>query len=195
MNYPLELSFKLLALASQIYVRDANGHLIGYVKQKLFKLKEDIRIFADEGQTHLRYGIKADRILDFSANYAFADPSGRRIGSVKRKGMRSLWKADYEIAGPEGVLVMRINEEKGWVKVVDALVGEVPVLGMFSGYFFNPTYLVTRADGSPVLRLRKQPAFFESKFTMEPVSGMPENEEELVLLSCLTMTLLERSRG
>ena len=44
MNYPLNLSFKLLALASQIYVRDANGNLIGYVKQKLLKLKEDINV-------------------------------------------------------------------------------------------------------------------------------------------------------
>ena len=48
MNYPIELSFKLLAIASQIYIRDANGQLTGYVKQKLFKLKEDINIFADE---------------------------------------------------------------------------------------------------------------------------------------------------
>ena len=73
MNYPLQLSFKIIALASQIYVRDAGGSLVGYVKQKLFKLKEDIRIFADEGQTQLRYTIRADRILDFSANYAFAN--------------------------------------------------------------------------------------------------------------------------
>ena len=51
MNYPIKLSFKLLAIASQIYVRDANGQLIGYVKQKLLKLKEDINVFADEQQT------------------------------------------------------------------------------------------------------------------------------------------------
>ena len=64
MNYPLKLSFKLLAIASQIYVRDANGNLLGYVKQKLFKLKENIDVFADEGQTQLLFNIKADRMLD-----------------------------------------------------------------------------------------------------------------------------------
>ncbi len=69
MNYPIELSFKLLALASQIYIRDGGGNLIGYCKQKMFKLKEDINIFADEGQTHLLYNIKADRVIDFSAKY------------------------------------------------------------------------------------------------------------------------------
>ena len=97
MNYPLELSFKLIALASQIYVRDANGNLIGYVKQKLFKLKEDINVFADEGQTQLLYNIKADRVIDFSARYNFTDASGTPLGSIKRKGMRSIFRANYEI--------------------------------------------------------------------------------------------------
>ena len=43
------------------------GNLIGYVKQKMFKLKEDINIFADENQTQQRFNIKADRVIDFSA--------------------------------------------------------------------------------------------------------------------------------
>lgn len=191
----MSLTFKILALASQIYVRDADGSLVGYVKQKMFKLKEDIRIFADESQTDLRYGIKADRILDFSANYTFTNALGGRIGSIKRKGMRSIWKADYDISGPDGNASMKINEESAWIKVVDALIGEIPVVGFFSGYVFNPTYLVSRTDGTPVLRLSKQPAFLESKFTMEPLTQLSQTDEELVLLSCLTMTLLERSRG
>ncbi len=62
MNYPIDFSFKLLALASQIYVRDASGNMLGYVKQKLFKLKEDINIFADESQTKQLFNIKADRV-------------------------------------------------------------------------------------------------------------------------------------
>ncbi len=68
MNFPIELSFKLLALASQIYIRDASGNMIGYVKQKMFKLKEDINIFTDENQTQQRFNIKADRVIDFSAH-------------------------------------------------------------------------------------------------------------------------------
>src|SRR5215203_599441 len=77
MNYPLKLSFKLLALASQIYIRDANGELLGYVRQKLLKLKEDINVFADEQQTTHLYNIKADRMIDFSARYNFTDSQGR----------------------------------------------------------------------------------------------------------------------
>ena len=84
MNYPIELTFKLLALASQIYIRDADGNLIGYVKQKLFKLKEDINVFADESQSKLLFNIKDDRVIDFSARYNFTSSSGQFIGSIKR---------------------------------------------------------------------------------------------------------------
>lgn len=183
MNYPIDLSFKLMALASQIYVRDASGNLLGYVKQKMLKLKEDINVFTDESQTHILYNIKADRIIDFSARYTFTDGAGKIIGSVKRQGRRSIWRANYEVADAAGNHAMTINEENGWVKVVDALAGEVPILGMFTGYFFNPSYLLTRHDGAPVARLAKQPAFFEGKFQITQQGQMSPEEETRALLS------------
>ena len=195
MNYPIELTFKLLALASQIYIRDANGALLGYVKQKLFKLKEDISVFADESQTQHLFSIRADRVLDFSAKYNFTDSVGNLIGSIKRRGMRSLWRANYEIYDAGDTQVMKISEENGWIKVVDSLIGELPVVGMFTGYFFNPSYIVARMDDSPVARLEKQPAFFEGKFRLTPLEQIPSDEEARVLLSVLAMTLLERRRG
>jgi hypothetical protein len=195
LNYPLELSFKLLAIASQIYIRDANGQLLGYVKQKLFKLKEDINIFADESQTRHLYNIKADRVLDFSAKYNFTDAAGNNLGSIKRQGMRSIWRANYDIFDAASNQVMKINEENGWVKVIDSLVGELPVVGMFTGYFFNPAYLISRIDGTPVARLQKQPAFFEGKFQLSALMQLSDDDEVRVLLGALSMTLLERSRG
>src|SRR5687768_437761 len=105
MDYPLSLSFKLLALAPQIYVRDAAGQLRMYVKQKLLKLKEQVTIFADEGQSIPLYHIKADRVIDFNARYNITAPDGRELGSVRRRGRRSLWRANYEVARGEEVLL------------------------------------------------------------------------------------------
>ncbi len=195
MNYPIDLTFKILALANQIYIRDANGNLLGYVKQKLLKLKEDIGVFADESKTELLFNIKADRVIDFSASYNFTNANGKFLGSIKRKGMRSIWKANYQISDASNQQVMEIHEENGWVKVIDAVIGELPILGMFTGYLFNPSYIVTRADNSAVLRLKKEPAFWESKFKLLPEGRIEADEEVLLLLSVLTMTLLERSRG
>lgn len=195
MNYPIDLTFKLLALASQIRITDANGQMLGYVKQKLFKLKEDIRVFTDESQTNQIFGIKADRILDFSAKYNFTDRNGTPLGSIRRRGMRSIWKAHYEIYDERENIVMEIHEESAWVKVFDALLGEIPIVGAFTGYFFHPAYLITKTGGAPVARLEKQPAFFEGKFQLTQQGPINQTEETQVLLSVLTMTLLERARG
>ena len=49
MNYPLHLSFKILALARQLRLTDASGNRIFHVKQKVFKLKEAVTVFVDRG--------------------------------------------------------------------------------------------------------------------------------------------------
>jgi len=194
LSYPLTISFKIVALAPQFSVRDASGQLVAYVKQKLFKLKEAVTVFADEGQTQPVYTLKADRIWDFSARYHFADTQGAALGSVKRHGMRSLWNVHYDILDGEAT-VMSIREENAWVKVIDALFSEIPLVGMFSGYVFHPAYLVSRPDGSVVMRMEKQPAFFEGKFAVEKKTLLGEAEERRLLLSLIMMLLLERPRG
>lgn len=197
MQYPLTMTFKILAIAPQIFVRDAAGQELMYVKQKLFKLKEDIRVFSDQAQTNQLYTIRADRIIDFSPRFNFANAQGINLGAVKRQGMRSLWKASYDILDGETAL-FHIKEENAFVKIMDGLFGELPVIGVLSGYVFNPTYLVKYPGetGSTVMRFIKRPSFFESNFTIEKVGyDLSEKEEELILLSILTATLMERSRG
>lgn len=200
MNFPLTMTFKILAIAPQIFVRDANGTEIMYVKQKLFKLKEAINIFSDQSQSRQLYAIKADRIIDFSARYNFTDYQGLTLGAVKRRGMRSLWKASYDVLEGDQV-IFQIQEENAMVKVMDGLFGEIPLIGMFSGYIFNPAYLVTRPGpagqvGPTVIRLSKQPAFLESSFKVDKIDPtLSEKEEQQILLSLMMMTLLERSRG
>ena len=194
MNYPLQISFKILALARQLSVTDANGNLVFYVKQKAFKLKESVTVFADAAQTRSVYSINANRVLDFSARYEFTDDAGRPLGAVRRRGMKSIWKAHYEIMDGEN-LVMTIQEENAWIKVFDSLVGEVPVLGMFTGYLFHPAYLVSRPTGAVVMRLEKQPAMFEGKFRVEKMGELDQRDEARALLSLVMMILLERGRG
>jgi uncharacterized protein YxjI len=194
-NYPLDLSFKLLALANQISVIDAQGNLIFYVKQKMFKLKEAVTVFADKEQQRPLYKINADRVLDFSARYHVTDVNGGTLGSVKRQGMKSLWKARYDISDGADRSLLTISEENPWVKVVDALVGEIAIIGMFTGYFFNPSYVVKRPDETIVMRFKKQPSMFESKFRLESLIPLPAEEEQLAVLSVLMMVLLERRRG
>lgn len=194
MHYPLQLSFKALALGQKIAVTDATGQLVLFVKQKAFKLKEDVTVCADEAQTRPLYRIQADRVMDFSARYSFTDAAGTSLGAVKRQGMKSLWRSHFEVFDGDR-LVMTISEENPWVKVADAVLSGIPILGIFSGYVFHPRYLVSRADGSLVMSLEKLPAFLEGKFKLERHVDPGEADERRALLSLLMMVLLERQRG
>lgn len=195
MQFPLTLEFKKIALSPQISVLDANGNLLFYVKQKLFKLKEAITIFADREQTQPLYSIDADRVIDFSARYRFKNKDGIEIGSIKRNGRRSLWKARYDIFDTNEQPLMRIEEQDAWVKVMDAVFTEIPLIGMFGGYFFNPVYLVERPDDSLALKVSKNKSFLESSFTITLESPLSEQEQLQTVLGVLMMTLLERARG
>ena len=41
LNYPLDFKFKISTLASDFNITDKNGNYVAYVRQKMFKLKED----------------------------------------------------------------------------------------------------------------------------------------------------------
>jgi uncharacterized protein YxjI len=190
LNYPLALSFKIIALAPQVRVMDASGNLVMYVRQKLLALREDVKVFADEQQQRQLFQIKADRIIDFSAQYNITAVGGGPVGAVKRRGMRSIWKATYDIKDAAGMDAGLIHEENAWLKVLDAFASEIPFLSMF----INPAYLVD-LRGQTVLYLKKQPAFFEGKFTLDKRGDFSDADEKLLIGSLLMMLMLERSRG
>lgn len=196
MTYPLTFRFKLLALASQIYVEDAAGKTLCYVKQKMLRLREKVEVFSNDSQTQLLVTIEADRIIDWSARYSFKDTAGQVIGALGRRGMKSLWRSHYEVFAP-GVSepVFTITEENPFAKLLDGLVGQIPIVGMFSGYMLHPRYVALRTDGTPVLRLTKQAAFFEGRFVLEQLAPMNDAEETALMLAFLMMNLLERARG
>ncbi len=197
MNYPLTFRFKLIALAPQIYVTDATGKTICYVKQKLLRFREKVEVFSDDTRQHLLATIEADRIIDWSARYTFKSADGEVLGSVGRRGMRSLWKAHYDVFAPGAQSpTFAIQEENAWTKFLDGLVSGIPVVGMFAGYMLHPSYHATRVVGGElVLRLTKQAAFFEGIFKLEPICEATEEEQMALMLSFLMMNLLERARG
>lgn len=196
MQYPLSVNFKILAMAPQIRVTDSAGDTVCYVKQKMFKLKEAVNVFADESQSQKLCEIKADRIIDWSANYFFYDAQGESFGSVRRKGMRSIWRAHYEVYDEQGQHVGVINEENPMAKVADSMLGEVPILGMFSGYFFHPKYVLKAAGTeNPLVRVTKQPAMWEGKYSVDKLAELDPVDELRGLMAFLMMLLLERTRG
>ena len=195
LSFPLQFTFKISTFANDFVAKDVNEQTVCYIKQKMFKFIEDVSIYNDESKTETLYSIKADRWLDFSAAYNFTDHLGNYLGKVARKGWASIWKARYEIYDENNIQDLLVQEENAWIKVADALLMEIPFLAILSGYFLNPSYLVSRPDGTPVIRLKKEPSFFGRKFSVNKLNEFEKGEEERVVLGLMMMILLERRRG
>ena len=161
----------------------------------MFKLKEAISVFSNENKTELLYKINADRIIDFNASYSFTNADEEVIGRIGRKGAKSILKAHYEIFNKDNKQEFVINEENPWAKVGDAVLGEIPVVGIFTGYFCNPRYAIKRTDGTIVARLSKEASFMGRKFKLEKLAEMKDGEGERMVLGLMMMSLLERRRG
>lgn len=196
LNYPLDFKFKISTLSSDFNITDKDGNYVAYVRQKLFKLKEDVVIFSDESRTNELFRIKADRWLDFNASYSMTNVSENKVqGRLARKGMRSIWKSSYDIVDENGEKKFNISEDNAWVKIFDSIIGEIPLIGMFTGYFLNPSYSVKDNNGQVLFRLKKMPSLIGRRFQLDRLVDIPDEDETLIVLSYLMMVLLERSRG
>lgn len=195
MNYPLNLTFRITTISNDFTIQDASGENIAFVRQKLLKLKEQVDVYKDPSRSELQYKIKANKWLDFSASYAFFSADDKEMGRVARRGWKSLWKAHYEIYDENDVQEFLVSEENPWTKVLDSTVGEIPVIGMFTGYWFHPSYIVARPDGTPVAQLKKVKSFFGRRFVINKLGEFDTAEEQRIILGLMMMILLERQRG
>lgn len=195
LNFPIQFQFKITTLSNDFTATDASGKVVAYVKQKMFKLKEDISVYSDETQSKVNYKIKADRWLDWSAAYSFYDDQGVEFGKIARKGWASIWKAEYDIIDENQAPQYKVKEENGWAKVLDTLLGQIPILNMFTGYLFNPTYMLADGNGKEIVRLKKQPSFFGRNFELDKVGSIDNDDDDRIMLGLMMMILLERRRG
>lgn len=192
-QFPLDFKFKIFTPSNDFSVFDAQGNEIAYTRQKIFKIKEAIEIFRNDTRKERLYQIHADRIIDFNAVYNISAENGEILGSVRRAGMRSLWRTHYEIFDAHNNKLYDIREANPWIAVVDGLIGEIPILGMFTGYFLNPSYLITDNQDNEIFELKKMPSMMERRFNLSKQAT--SEHDALVTLSCMMLMLLERSDG
>jgi hypothetical protein len=100
---------QILALTGKIRLYSDTGQQVLYCQQRMFRLKEDIRAYADESRTQELLYIQARSIIDFSAAYDVIDSGyGGKVGVLRRKGWRSLMRDEWEVLDvqdqPIGVL-------------------------------------------------------------------------------------------
>jgi uncharacterized protein YxjI len=92
------LKRQVFALTGKFRVYDPTENLVLFSEQKMFRLREDIRVYSDESKAQEVLIIKARQIIDFSAAYDVIDAlTGQKAGALRRKGWRSLLRDEWEI--------------------------------------------------------------------------------------------------
>jgi hypothetical protein len=92
------LKRQVFALTGKIRIFTLDGTLASFSEQKMFRLREDIRLYADEQKHRELIWIQARQILDFAAAYDVIDSTqATKIGALRRKGFRSLLRDKWEI--------------------------------------------------------------------------------------------------
>jgi uncharacterized protein YxjI len=105
---------KKLSIGNKYYLEDGAGRSIGFVHQKLLKLKEDIRVYTDQNMNTEMMKIKQEQIIDFSGSYQVTDSqSGELVGILKRKGLKSMFKDEWIIMDKNRNEVGLIKERGG----------------------------------------------------------------------------------
>lgn len=152
--------FSFLGSTFRLYGDD--GSLQFFVKQKAFKLKEELVVFKDEAQSIKRLTINANKRSDFGATYAVTDvASGEAVGALRREGLKSIFRDEWTVLDTAGNPVGKVQETGGFLSVMRRLVDalkfipqtyEVTIGGEKEGVIkqrFNPFQLGYDVDFSP----------------------------------------------
>lgn len=108
-DYQYLLKRQVIALTGKLRIFNTQSQLVLYVEQKMFRLKEDIRVYSDETKTRELLNIQARQIIDFAAYYdVFDSMYTTKIGGLRRRGFRSMVQDEWEVFdsqdNPIGVL-------------------------------------------------------------------------------------------
>jgi uncharacterized protein YxjI len=117
------LKRQVFALTGKLRFFNSQGQLVLFSEQKMFKLREDIRLYADEQKTQEVLSIKARQIVDFSAAYNVVDTlSGEKVGTLRRKGLKSILRDEWEVLGPNDAPIGLLFEDNMGLALLRRLV-------------------------------------------------------------------------
>ncbi len=183
-----QLQQKVLAVAMQYRILDPSGGLVGYVKQKVLKLKEDIRIFADDSMQQEVLLIKQKQVLDFTGAFAVSDPAtGQLVGYLKRKGLKSIMKDEWEILDAQVQIVGLIYEAGGLMTTLRRFISFLA--------FIPKTYNV-ELNGQIVSIFKQKFKAIGDIWDLD-FSGDPNHDldRRLGICGALMMSMVERNKG
>ena len=106
------LKRQAIALTGKFRFYDPMGNIVMFSEQKMFRLREDIRVYSDENKTQEVLSIKARQIIDFSAAYDVVDSAmNQKVGALRRRGLSSILRDEWEVLDANDNVVGKLFED------------------------------------------------------------------------------------
>jgi uncharacterized protein YxjI len=99
---------------------------LAFVRQKRMAFREDIRFFADEGETRELFRIKARRVIDIGGRYDVHDEAGQPIGVLEHQFRKSLLRSTWRILSPQDEELAVAKEKNTFLAIARRVVDFVP---------------------------------------------------------------------
>jgi uncharacterized protein YxjI len=113
------------------------GPPVAYVRQKKLAIKEDIRFYADEGESEELFRIKARSMLDIGGARYDVFAGEENIGRLWHKFGESLFRTTWHVGGPQEEEVAIARERSTAAAVARRVVDFVPYVGEFVPIPYN----------------------------------------------------------
>lgn len=117
----------LSVMGAKLHIYNSSEELVLFSKMKAFKLKEDIALYTDETMQQELLRIKARSVIDFSATYDVHDSeTGEHVGSLHRKGLKSILKDEWVILDRHDQEIALIKEDSTFKALLRRFIALIP---------------------------------------------------------------------
>ncbi|QKK08521.1 MAG: hypothetical protein HND58_10290 [Planctomycetota bacterium] len=174
----------LKILGASFHVFDENGQVVAYCQQKAFKLREDIRLYTSESKTETLLTMKARSVIDFGVTFDITLPSGESIGSLRRKGLKSMFRDSWLLYSPAGVELATMREDSGTMAILRRLHEAFALLS-------PQKFQITKSDGTLVATLRTHFNLFVYRLGVSVHTEDEEVDELMVLAAACLIAAIE----
>ncbi len=175
-------------LGAKFHLYDSEGKVVGFCKQKAFKLKEDIRVYTDDSMSAELLRIAATKVIDFGASYTISLPDGSPLGSLRRKGLKSLLRDTWVVFDASGSQVATLTEDSGMFAILRRAVDLFALI-------VPQKFVLIRDGGEPVATLRTHFNPFVYRLGITIHRDDPVVDELMVLAAACLVGAIEGRQG
>lgn len=147
------------------------GAPVAFVRQKRLKIREDIRFYADAGESRELFAIKARSVFEFAGVNDVVDAGGADIGVLAKQFRRSLLRSTWEVQDATGRSVLTAQERSAALALLRRVWGLIPFVGDFP--FLIPFHFDLLVDGAKVGSVDR-PIGFADRYVLDVSRFPPE---------------------